>query len=394
MALVLCGLIVVPVGCASSPRGPVQTAQRTAERSEENDPLLSPALPPEPNRVLRAQRPDTTDPVRQTSLNSSRDAAAQPPLGKVRVSVRAWVNEKPIFDEEVRNACYPFLLETERMVEPQRSAKQIEIFQRELDNIIDREVIMQDIHQKLAKNPKVMEKLTASANKEFQKQLESMKKRAKLKTDEDLKALVASQGTTIEGMRRQFERSFISTEYMKSRIFGITDQVGHQEIKEYYDQHQNEFQRLDSVKWQDVFIAVGPKHPTSADARRFAEELVERLRHGEDFNKLLDYDDGDSHYRNGDGYGQRRGEIKPPEVEAYLFKMKDGDIGPVVELSTGVHVFRLVKREFAGQLGFTDTVQATIRGKLRGEIANREYKRIIKELRSKAIIEIVRDSRK
>src|SRR5207302_6757377 len=138
-------------------------------------------------------------------------------------------------------------------------------------------------------------------------------------------------------------------------------------------------------KWQDLFIAVGPKHTTLADARRFGEELVARLRRGEDFTKLTEFDDGDSRYRNGDGYGQRRGEIKPPELEPHLFRMRDGDIGPVVELTTGIHVFRLVQREQAGQMPFSDTVQATIRGKLKSEIANREYKRILSDLRSKAI---------
>jgi hypothetical protein len=151
---------------------------------------------------------------------------------------------------------------------------------------------------------------------------------------------------------------------------------------------------VDSVKWQDLFIAKGPKHRTLADARAFGEQLVLRLRRGEDFKKLMEFDDGDSNYRSGFGNGQRRGEIKPTELEPYLFRMHDGDVGPVVELSTGVHVFRLVKREYAGQMPFSDTVQATIRSKLKNEIADRVTKHILKELRSKAIIEYVRDTAK
>jgi len=388
-------MLMAPIGCASGRAGPLQVVERPESQAGDDDPMLSPALPPEPTRVSRAQRPDVQEPVRQTSLSTNRDkdAVPQAPAGsKLKVSVRAWVNEKPIFDEEVRTACYPYLMEVSRLAEPQRSAKLEEIFKRELDQIIDKEVIMQDVYRKLEKNTKVMEKLTASANKEFEKQLKSMKKRAEVKTDEELKDLVTRQGTSLESMRKQFTRNFISMEYMKSRIFPYTDAVGHLEAEDYYKQHLNEFQIVDNVKWQDLFIAIGPKHRTMADVRRFADQLVARLKQKEDFKKLVEYDDGDSRYRNGDGYGQRRGEIKPAELEPYLFRMKDGDIGPIVELSTGVHVFRLVKREYAGQLPFDQKVQLTIVNKLKNEIANREYKRILNELRGKAIIEIVRDT--
>jgi len=390
------GILMAPLGCASGRDAALQVAERPESRVGDDDPMLSPALPPEPARVSRAQVPDAKESVRQTSLGTNRDkeTAPQPPLGKLRVSVRAWVNEKPIFDEEVRTACFPYLQEISRLPEPERSTKMVDIFKRELDQIIDREVIMQDINRKLEKNPKVMEKLNASANKEFEKQLVSMKKRAEVKTDEELKELVLRQGTTLESMRKQFARNFISMEYMKSRIFEHTDKIGHLEVEEYYKQHLNEFQTVDSVKWQDLFIAIGPKHRTMADVRRFGEQLVARLRQREDFKKLVEFDDGDSRYRNGEGYGQRHGEIKPAELEPYLFRMNDGDIGPVVELSTGVHVFRLVKREHAGQMPLDQKVQLSIVNKLKGDVANREYKRILDELWSKAIVEIVRDSAK
>jgi len=101
---------------------------------------------------------------------------------------------------------------------------------------------------------------------------------------------------------------------------------------------------------QDVFIAVGPKYPTPADAKRFAEDLIARCRTAEDFAKVLAYDDGDSKFRGGEGLGQRRGEIRPPELEPMLFQMREGQIGPVFELPTGVHVFRVMKREYAGQM--------------------------------------------
>src|SRR5439155_24113144 len=140
----------------------------------------------------------------------------------------------------------------------------------------------------------------------------------------------------------------------------------------------------DKVQWQDVFIAVGPKYPTPADAKRFAEDLIARCRTAEDFAKVLTYDEGDSKFRGGEGLGQRRGEIRPPELEPTLFQLKDGQIGPVFELPTGVHIYRLVKREYAGQLPLNDATQKAIRRKLENQVAEREIRQLVRELRDRS----------
>jgi peptidyl-prolyl cis-trans isomerase SurA len=128
-----------------------------------------------------------------------------------------------------------------------------------------------------------------------------------------------------------------------------------------------------------------------AEARRFAEQLVAQARAGADFRKLaVQHDMGDSRYRNGEGYGSRRGEIQPPEVEQRLFQMKDGDLG-VLEVANGLHVFKLVKRDYAGVLPLDDKLQTTIRGKLRNDVWEREYKRIVARLRQQATIEVLED---
>src|SRR5262249_28211825 len=124
-------------------------------------------------------------------------------------------------------------------------------------------------------------------------------------------------------------------------------------------------------------------------ARQYAEDIARQARAGEDFQKLaLKYDKGDSSYRNGDGFGTRRGEIKPPEVEPVLFSLKDGQIGPVVPLGNGFHVIRVVKRQVAGLAPFDEKTQTVIRNKLTAQVWEREYKRILAELRRKASIEI------
>jgi parvulin-like peptidyl-prolyl isomerase len=344
-------------------------------------------IPVDSSPSPRLQKADTPG-IRQTVFDAVRDPFPGINDGRVSVKIRAHVNGIPILDDEVREACYPYLMATLNLPEPERSAKQAEIFQTELQQIIDREVLLQDAFARLAKNgSQYLEKLDAAASKEFDKMVRSMKSRAGVKTDEELKEFLRAQGQSLDGIRRQVKRNFMAREYMRSRIFPAVERIGHEAILDYYQTHTAEFQVADSVKWQDVFIDAS-RFASREEARRFAEGLAARARAGQDFAKLLPYDNGDSSYRNGEGYGQRPGEIKPPEAEPLLFRMRDGEVGPVIEMPTGFHIIRLVKRQRAGLLTLDEKVQAEIRKKLQGIVAEREAKKLVTEMREKATIEI------
>src|SRR5207248_7689923 len=136
---------------------------------------------------------------------------------------------------------------------------------------------------------------------------------------------------------------------------------------EYYNSHREEFQRLDNVKWLDVFIAVSPKFPTVAQVKRYADDLIVQCRNDEDFIKLGKYDDGDSKFRSGEGLGTHRGEIKPPELEETLFRLREGDIA-VIPIATGVHIVRVTKREQAGPIPLDVETQKRIQTKIKNQV--------------------------
>ena len=288
----------------------------------------------------------------------------------------------------MREAIYPSLLATQSLPEPERSAKRKEIFERALQQLIDQEVILQDCVARLKDRPIVLEKFKEAADKEFDKKIKTLKERSNIKTDEEFKAWLRLQGLSLAGVRRQIVNGFMAQEYMRNRVASAVERVSLEQIYDYYNRHPEEFQIADSVTWQDIFIDAG-KFPNGDAARQFAEKLIAKARAGDDFLKLVSqYDNGDSSYRNGEGYGHRRGEIKPADAEPLLFKMQDGEIGPLVELASGFHIVRLVKREHAGLKPFDEKSQTAIRNKLQMEAYEREYKRVLAELKRRAAIEI------
>src|SRR5262249_19870131 len=139
------------------------------------------------------------------------------PSKNVRVSVRAWVNGKPIFEDEVMQGIAPSTLrELSTMPEPRRSERLAEAYNQALDAIIDQEVAYQDAVRKLESNNKdALKKLRKYVEEDFDKQMRKVRESNKV-TEAQIKEVEHL-------LRRQTERGLISSEYMRSRIRPILD---------------------------------------------------------------------------------------------------------------------------------------------------------------------------
>jgi peptidyl-prolyl cis-trans isomerase SurA len=340
--------------------------------------------------AARGQAPDAEPSVLVAQVTAYSNPGVQL-VGYTAAHVAAVVNGEAILDEEMRAAAHDLMRRLDGMPEPERSKKQAEILNQVLNALIEREVVLQDAFERLKRGPggeKNLEKIREIADKDFEKNwLRPVKEQLRMKSDEEFKAFLIKQGVSFEMQKRLRERQYMMEQYLQNRVYPIIDKIGHMEIVEYYDTHPEAFKVDDEIDWQDLFIAAS-RYQTRDAATRFAEVLAQRVRSGEDFLKLSEqFDDGDSKLRKGQGLGRKRGEIKPPEAEAALFHLKDGEVA-VVEKLNGFHVIRVVKRQYAGQLPFDEKTQKLIRDKLRNEIMQRETQRIIAELKRKAVIEV------
>jgi peptidyl-prolyl cis-trans isomerase SurA len=340
--------------------------------------------------VARSQKPDAraphANPTAVCLIGQPVDPPAEASHANPTATICAVVNGEPILDEEVKASCYQQLFAARTAKERQ------EIMKQALEAIIDREILLQEAISRLEKGgpqgAKFIEKLREAAGEEFDKRwLRPIMKQNHIESRDDFGRFMQDHGMSLEVMRRWWERNFMAMQYLHSRIEPHISRIGHTDIADYYASHSEEFTQPDSVQWQDIFIDATP-HASRADARRFAESLIVRVREGEDFAKLsAEFDNGTSgRFRKGDGQGRKHGEIFPPEAEPILFQMHDGDI-QIVERQRGFHVIRLVKRDYAGPIPFDEKVQKEIRDKLRNIVFQREMKGIVTELKRKAIID-------
>lgn len=351
-------------------------------------PASQPAPAAAPTQKAEEQKPAQAAAPGSSNLNLASYNVSGPAHGTTAARICATVNGVAILDNELREAGYPFFLATMSLPEPERSRARHEIMVKELEQLVDREVILQQLFERLKDQKVALSKLKEAASKDFEDKMRRLRGSTQIKTDDEFKAFLRTQGISLEGVRRQTERNFMAAEWMRHQLHDKLEAIGHEQVEEYYKRHPEEFQVSDSVVWLDIFLDIS-RFPNVDAARQLAEALAQKGRNGEDFAKLVrENDQGDSSYRKGEGCGRRRGEIRPPQAEDILFQMKPGEIGPIIAMGSGFHVIKLVSREYAGLKPFDDKTQADIRNKLQSETWEREYKNLIAQMKRKTTVDL------
>jgi parvulin-like peptidyl-prolyl isomerase len=356
---------------SASPPAPTET---TAPAPDIRLPDLTPAAPAPAAPVTPAAATGPKLPALPT-------ATAPKVEGDTQVRIVASIGNNPVYESEIREAVYQRLGELARLPESQRAAREAEIFREELRRIIERELVLDEMTANLTQRKQTagLSKLRQEASKEAESRLKEFKKERGIPTDEEFKAALRSQGLTLAGVKRQIERGFMMQTYLREVVSKRLDNIGLNEIREYYAQHQDEFRAEDKVKWQDLFV-LAERFKSAAEARQYADALAARAVHGDDFAKLAaEYSMGDSKFRHGAGIGDKPGEIFPQDLEATVLALKPGQV-TVKETETGFHVLKVAERTYAGPRPYDEKLQGEIKRKLQAKIYEQETRRLIDSL--------------
>ncbi len=129
--------------------------------------------------------------------------------------------------------------------------------------------------------------------------------------------------------------------FKENQTPGGTPQVSEQEIAQYYQQHQKEYQVPEEAKVRHILIKVPPKADakTDAAAKQKAEDILKKLKAGANFAALAKQysDDPGSKDQGGElGFIQRG--VTVPEFESAAFALQPGQLSNVIKTQFGYHI--------------------------------------------------------
>ena len=183
---------------------------------------------------------------------------------------------------------------------------------------------------------------------ELIKRLDDVRKENKLATMEELEKAVASQGLVWEDYKTQLRNSLMTQEVIRREVGGRMD-IGSEEIKKYYEEHKQEFNRPEQVALAEIFLNTDSKSPEEiAAVRTRADDLHNRLVKGEDFSALAKrYSEGSTADGNGDLGEFERGQLSK-QLEDAVFTMDKGQITDVIQTKTGFEILKVLDHFQAG----------------------------------------------
>ena len=146
--------------------------------------------------------------------------------------------------------------------------------------------------------------------------------------------------------------------------------IADDQISAYYEQNRADYGK-EEVQCRQIFIRLPPKADDAqkAEKRKQAEEIVGKLRQGEDFAALarLHTEDVKTKASGGDlGYFARGDKEKA--IEDAAFALEVGQVSQIIESPAGYQVLKLENRRQGRTL---DEAREEIRGKLIGEESER-----------------------
>ena len=208
-------------------------------------------------------------------------------------------------------------------------------------------------------------------------------------TQEGLIAGLKKQEVSFESYReeikRQLERNRLINYEVKSKIV-----IREEEIKDYYSKNKNEFSIIAEVHLATIFLK--QEDPSNQEETvallRKAEEIVFRLKKGEDFGKMArEFSQGPGAEEGGD-LGLFKTAQLDPELLKVLKGMSTGDVTRPIIRQAGIQIVKLLEKQESGVKPFEEVRDAIFEILYKEEIDKR-YSSWIKGLREKAYTKII-----
>lgn len=153
-----------------------------------------------------------------------------------------------------------------------------------------------------------------------------------------------------------FLNSLLANEYLKREVTGNVS-ISEDDMKHYYNSHKFEFKIPEMARASQILIQVD-KNASEKDkkaAKEKAEDILKKIRAGEDFAKLAsEYsDDQETKSKDGDmGFFPKNTTPKP--IENAAFTMKPGEVSDIIEAPLGYYIIKAEGKKEQGMESFED----------------------------------------
>ena len=357
-------------------------------------PLLAqnpPANPPPPDNPPPAQKQPSLEAPQMAAPEPEKEQPKKPAMppaksakpgkpaltgeGKVVEEIVARVNNEIITTSELEKARSIAVEEAQQECSGRCTPEQLQVAVEDRQKFALRDLIDQSL---LAQRGKDM---GVNVEGDVVKQLDQVRIQNKLESMEKLESAVTKEGLNWDDFKNNIRNKLLTQEVIRREV-GSHITIGRDDAMKYYEEHKKEFVKPEQVALRAIEISTDAKKESDlADLKKKADDMLRRIKDGEDFATLAKrFSDGSTAQQGGYLGVYKRGELSK-QLEDQVFAMKKNQLTDVIETKQGYLILQVLERYEEGEQPF-EKVENEIMDHLyseRMEPALREYLKTLRE---------------
>jgi peptidyl-prolyl cis-trans isomerase SurA len=219
------------------------------------------------------------------------------------------------------------------------------------------------------------------------RQLDQIRQENNIESMEELERQVRAQGMDYEDFRANIRDRLYRDEVMRREVGSriIPDKA---EIRQYYEEHVQQFVRPEQVLLREIFVNTeGKSEEEKVALRARVDNLLARVQSGEDFGELAKRFSDSATAKTGGELGLYQRGVLARALEEEAFKLNRNGITPVIPIQTGFLILQVVEHYVAGQQPL-EKVEGEITNTLYNEKMRPALRAYLDQLREDSFIEV------
>ncbi|HWY09216.1 MAG TPA: peptidylprolyl isomerase [Candidatus Acidoferrales bacterium] len=351
-----------------------------------------PANPPPPDNPPAQKQPSLEAPQMAAPEPEQQKKPATPPAkpakpakpaltgeGKVVEEIVARVNNEIITSSELEKARAAAVEEAQQECSGRCTPEQLQVAVEDRQKFALRDLIDQSL---LAQRGKDM---GVNVEGDVVKQLDQVRIQNKLESMEKLESAVTKEGLNWDDFKNNIRNKLLTQEVIRREV-GSHITIGRDDAKKYYEEHKKEFVKPEQVALRAIEISTdGKKEADLPDLKKKADDMLRRIKDGEDFATLAKrFSDGSTAQQGGFLGVYKRGELSK-QLEDQVFAMKKNQLTDVIETKQGYLILQVLERYEEGEQPF-EKVENEIMDHLYSERMEPTLREYLKTLREQSYV--------
>jgi parvulin-like peptidyl-prolyl isomerase len=210
-----------------------------------------------------------------------------------------------------------------------------------------------------------------------------------LETQGDLDRVLRQGGSTLEKQQRAFMETYIGRQNIMEKI-KVKTEVSHLEMLNYYREHSDDF----AVKARARFEILTVKFANFPDKRSAEQQIVQMgndVIFGTPFAAVAKRGSQDINAAQGGLYDwTNEKSLASDAIDQAIFSQEVGKLSPIIPDERGLHIVRVIERQPAGFIPFTDA-QVKIKELINQQRREAAIKQVLEKIRTKTVVWTIYD---